>query len=46
MAVLPYNIGNPAKAAFVTGSVNLRAGYIDWRAARSPERPKLNIARK
>jgi len=23
----------------------MRAGYIDWRAARSPDRPKLNTAR-
>ena len=36
----------PPARAVVTGSVNMRAGYIDWRAARSPARPKLNTARK
>ena len=46
MAAVPYSIGQPARAAVVTGSVNRRAGYIDWRAARSPARPKLNTARK
>ena len=40
MAAVPYSIGQPASAAVVTGSVNMRAGYIDWRAARSPSRPK------
>ena len=42
----PYSIGHPASAAVVTGKVNMRAGYIDWRAARSPAKPKLNTARK
>src|SRR5437660_1672973 len=32
MAVVPYTMGNPASAALVTGSVNMRGGYIDWRA--------------
>jgi len=30
----------------VTGSVNIRAGYIEWRAPRSPAKPKLNTARR
>ena len=46
MATVPQSIGQPANAAVVTGSVNMRAGYIDCRAARSPERPKLNTARE
>ena len=29
MATAPNNIGQPASAAVVTGSVNRRGGYID-----------------
>ena len=43
---MPYSIGQAASEAVVTGRVNRRAGYIDWRAVRSPDRPKLNTARK
>ena len=46
MLTVPYNIGQPASPAVVTGSVNRRAGYIDWRAARSPAKPKLKSARR
>src|SRR5438045_616241 len=46
IAAVPKSIGQPASAEAVTGSVNIRAGYIDWRAAMSPESPKVNTARK
>ena len=46
MATVPNNIGQPTSAAVGTGSVNRRGEYIDWRAAKSPERPKLNTARR
>ena len=45
-ASVPKSMGQPASARVVTGSVNMRAGKGDWRAARSPPRPKLNTARK
>ena len=45
MAAAPYSIGQPASAAVDTGSVNMRAGYIDGRPARSPVKPKLNTVR-
>ena len=44
-ATVPNSIGQPASAAVLTGRANIRAGKIDWRAARSPESPKLNTAR-
>src|SRR5712691_7939614 len=46
MAAVPYSIGHPASAAVVTGRVNERGGYMDWRPARSPEKPNVNTARK
>ena len=39
IATVPKSIGQPASAASVTGRVNMRAGNIDCRAARSPPRP-------
>ena len=45
-AAVPKSMGQPASARVVTGSVNMRAGKGDWRAAMSPPRPKLNTARK
>src|SRR6267378_3432993 len=46
MAAVPYSIGQPTSAAVVAGCVNMRTGYIDWRAARSPSSPNVNTARK
>src|SRR5437879_5325613 len=45
MAAAPYNIGQSVSAVVETGSVNMRAGYIDWRPATSPDRPKVNTVR-
>ena len=45
-AAVPKSMGQPASARVVTGSVNMRAGKGDRRAAMSPPRPKLNTARK
>src|SRR5260370_20556157 len=45
MAAAPYSIGQSVSAVVETGSVNIRAGYIDWRPATSPDRPKLNTVR-
>ena len=42
----PKSIGHPASAELLTGRVNMRAGYIDWRAARSPSSPKVKTAMK
>src|SRR4030095_7936123 len=42
----PYSIGHPASAADETGRVNIRGGYIDSRAPRSPEMPNVNTARR
>src|SRR5436190_24198998 len=44
MAIAPYSIGQPTSAALDSGSVNIRAGYMDCRAARSPLKPYVNTA--
>jgi hypothetical protein len=44
-ATVPCAIGPSTSVSVRTGSVNIRAGKIDGRAARSPETPKLNTAR-
>ena len=45
-ATVPKSIGQPASARVDSGSLNMRAGKMDWRAATSPSSPKLNTARK
>src|SRR5437867_450246 len=45
IAAPPYSIGQSVSAVVETGSVNIRAGYIDWRPATSPDRPKVNTVR-
>ena len=42
----PRSIGHHASAALLTGRVNMRAGYIDWRAVMSPSSPKVKTAMK
>src|SRR2546430_364755 len=47
MAVVPYNIGNPAKAAFVIGSVNLRAENLIERKSPSIDAVRfLDVAQR